>query len=89
MRPVHLLILAAISFSVLTVSCIHKPPTQGHPSTPQTEVNPASEIDWSTVTPEQVWADVGKQYAGAANVEVLPDALWEPANILRAALTGA
>jgi hypothetical protein len=27
--------------------------------------------------------DVRKQYAGAANIEVLPEALWDPASILR------
>ena len=32
--------------------------------------------------------DVSKQYAGAAHVEVLPDALWDPATILRAGLSG-
>jgi hypothetical protein len=32
--------------------------------------------------------DVRKQYAGAANVEVLTEALWDPMSILRAGLTG-
>ena len=27
--------------------------------------------------------EVRKQYGGAANIEVLPDALWDPASILR------